>query len=66
MSVESSFFADRPANSKEAKDLPTELPSLTFPREYEDIYRVDSAMNVKQVGPSKFEGNLDRWYFRMN
>lgn len=66
MSVESSFFKDRPPEAKELRDLPDSLPSVTFPREYDDIFRVDAAMDIEQVSEEEFRANLTRWYFRMN
>jgi len=50
------------------KELPTDTPSITFPRCYDDIFTVDVTMNLKRVGPREkdFEADLERWYFRVN
>lgn len=74
MSVESSFFKDRPANEDELNTLPDDTPEVTGASQYEDLYKVsaeESYFSERKFVPRKgkssgIKRNRENWFFRVN
>lgn len=69
MSVESSFFKDRPATEEELDSLPDDTPDVTGTAKYEDLHKVtvtETYHRVTAEGTVRENSFLENWFFRVN
>jgi len=69
MSVESSFFKDRPATREELRNIPNETPDVTGFTQFEDLCKVTVVESFDHVDPNgnvTEHSHLENWFFRSN